>query len=125
MNSERKSITKIFIIMKFIFKNSLMKRHHIFPLTGITMIVGREEENGFDPYAMVVKNSRNGLYIPLEDRKKITREKEPQQRVTAGKVVDRVPVNLSTVFFEYGAVCSNQFLVGIFYSFGDLVSCKM
>ena len=55
MNSERKSITKIFIIMKFIFKNSLMKRHHIFPLTGITMIVGREEENGFDPYAMVVK----------------------------------------------------------------------
>ena len=40
----------------------------------MTMIVEREEENEFDPYAVVVKIPEID-HIPLEDRNKITREK--------------------------------------------------
>ena len=63
------------------------------------MIVEREEENEFDPYAMVIKTPEID-HIPLEDRNKITREKEPQQRLKdiAGKVVGRVPANIGQLF---------------------------
>ena len=88
--------------MKLILKNSAIKGYHIFkitPLIEMTMIVEREEENEFDPYAMVIKIPEID-HIPLEDRNKITREKEPQQRLKdiAGKVVGRVPANLGKLF---------------------------
>ena len=88
--------------MKLILKNSAIKGSHIFkitPLIEMTMIVEREEENEFDPYAMVVKIPEMD-HIPLEDRNKITREKEPQERLKniAGKVVGRVPANIFDAF---------------------------
>ena len=88
--------------MKLILKNRAIKGYHIFKITQLiemTMIVEREEENEFDPYAMVIKTPEID-HIPLEDRNKITREKEPQQRLKdiAGKVVGRVPANLGKLF---------------------------
>ena len=88
--------------MKLILKNSAIKGYHIFkitPLIEMTMIVEREEENEFDPYAMVIKTPEID-HIPPEDRNKITREKEPQQRLKdiAGKVAGRVPANISKLF---------------------------
>ena len=88
--------------MKLILKNSAIKWYHIFKITQLiemTMIVEREEENEFDPYAMVIKTPEID-HIPLEDRNKITREKEPQQRLKdiAGKVVGRVPANIGQLF---------------------------
>ena len=88
--------------MKLILKNSAIKWYHIFKITQLiemTMIVEREEENEFDPYAMVIMTPEID-HIPLEDRNKITREKEPQQRLKdiAGKVVGRVPANLGKLF---------------------------
>ena len=88
--------------MKLILKNRAIKGYHIFKITQLiemTMIVEREEENEFDPYAMVIKIPEID-HIPLEDRNKITREKEPQQRLKdiAGKVVGRVPANISKLF---------------------------
>ena len=55
--------------MKLIFKNSAIKRYHIFkitPLKEVTMIVKREEENEFNSYAMVGKIPEID-HIPLED----------------------------------------------------------
>ena len=88
--------------MKLILKNSAIKGYHIFKITQLiemTMIVEREEENEFDLYAMVIKIPEID-HIPREDRNKITREKEPQQRLKdiAGKVVGRVPANLGKLF---------------------------
>ena len=42
--------------MKIFLKNSAVKGYHIFKITPfkkMTMIVEREEENEFDPYAVV------------------------------------------------------------------------
>ena len=115
--------------MKLILKNSAIKRCHIFkitPLKEMVMIVEREEENEFDPYAMVVKIPEID-YIPLEDRNKITREKEPQQRVKdiilLGKLLEEFLPSWQTIFLN-GAVYSNHFLVGIFNAFNDLVSLQ-
>ena len=88
--------------MKLILKNSAIEGYHIFKITlliEMTMIVEREEENEFDPYAMVIKIPEID-HIPLEYRNKITREKEPQQRLKdiAGKVAGRVPANISKLF---------------------------
>ena len=88
--------------MKLNLKNSAVKGYHISKITSLiemTMIVEREEENEFDLYAMVVKIPEID-HIPLEDQNKITREKEPQQRIKdiAGKVVGRVPANLGKLF---------------------------
>ena len=103
--------------MKLILKNSAIKRYHIFkitPLKEMVMIVEREEENEFDPYAMVVKIPEID-YIPLEDRNKITREKEPQQRVKdiAGKIVRRVPAILANYFLEWS--CLQQPFLGRYF----------
>ena len=54
--------------MKLILKNSAIEGYHIFkimPLLEMTMIVEREEENEFDPYAMVVKIPEID-HIPLD-----------------------------------------------------------
>ena len=54
--------------MKLILKNNAIKGYHTFkitPLIEMTMIVIREEENEFDPYAMVVKIPEID-HIPLD-----------------------------------------------------------
>ena len=86
-------------------ENSSIKGYHVFkirPHNDIEMIVTEDNENSYDPYAMVVQMPEEGS-IPKELLEDVTREaKEGMATQTvksiASKTVGRVPANLGKIF---------------------------
>ena len=87
--------------------DSNVKGYHNFrirPHTDIGMVVEREVENTYDPYAMLVKMPEL-TKIPAELHNNVTRPakgKDIEQVVKhiAGKTVGRVPANVCRLFYE-------------------------